>query len=168
MKKKLLLSIALVAVTLFTTNTFAQKYGHIDAQAILFEMPEVKAAQQELERFRGEKEAELKDMYDRYQTSLTQFVQDEPNLSEEISNSRRNELLEKEQIIQQFQQNAEQKLQQKEQELFTAPTEKLRDAIKKVAKDNDYTYIFNAANLLYENGDDISELVKKELVAPAE
>ena len=163
MKKKLLLSIALVATTLFTTSTFAQKYGHIDAQTILMDMPEVVAAQAELERYRSEKEAELKDMYDRYQQSLQQFQTDAPNLTDEIANSRRNELLEKEQIIQQFQQNAEQKLQQKEQELFNGPTEKLRNVIKKVGEDNSYTYIFNAQNLLYQNGDDISELVKAEL-----
>lgn len=163
MKKKLLLSIALIATTLFTTNTFAQKYGHVDAQAILFEMSDFKAAQTELDRYRSEKETELKDMYDRYQKSLQQFQTDLPNLSEDISNSRRNELLEKEQIIQQFQQNAEQKLQQKEQELYTAPTDKLRATIKKVGEDNSYTYIFDASVLLYQNGDDISELVKAEL-----
>ena len=163
MKKKLLLSIALIATTLFTTNTFAQKYGHVDAQAILFEMSDFKAAQTELDRYRSEKETELKDMYDRYQKSLQQFQTDLPNLSEDISNSRRNELLEKEQIVQQFQQNAEQKLQQKEQELYTAPTDKLRATIKKVGEDNSYTYIFDASVLLYQNGDDISELVKAEL-----
>lgn len=162
--KKLILSIALVATTLFSTNTYAQKYGHVDAQALLFEMPEVVAAQAELERYRSEKEAELKDMYERYQQSLQQFQTDMPNLTDEIANSRRNELLEKEQIITQFQQNAEQKLQQKEQELFTGPTEKLKAVIKKVGEDNSYTYIFDASVMLYQNGDDISELVKAELV----
>ncbi len=161
--KKLLLSVVLVATTLFSANTYAQKYGHVDAQAILFEMPEVKAAEAELERFRNEKEAELKDMYSRYEQSFAQYQQDAPNLTPEIAQSREKELLEKQQIIQQFQQNAEQKLQEKEMELFNAPTEKLRGIIKKVGEDNGYTYIFSAQNLLYANGDDITELVKAEL-----
>ena len=167
MKKKLLLSIALVATTLFTSITYAQKYGHVDAQELLFEMPEVVAAQAELERYRSGKESELKDMYERYQRSAQQLQTDLPNLTTEIANSRRNELMEKEQIITQFQQNAEQKLQQKEQELFTAPTDKLKAVIKKVAEDNNYTYIFDASVLLYQNGDDISELIKTELAKKA-
>ena len=161
--KKLLVSIVVVATLAFSGTTQAQKYGHVDAQALLFEMPEVKAAQNELERYRTEKEGELRDMISRYQQSVEQFQTDMPNLTQDIINSRRNELLEKEEIIQQFQQNFEQKYQQKEMQLIEAPRTRLLKAIEKVAAENNYTYIFDASVLLYKNGDDVGTLVKEEL-----
>ncbi|MFP5470858.1 MAG: OmpH family outer membrane protein [Bacteroidia bacterium] len=161
--KKLLLSITLIAATFFGTKALAQKYGHVDAQAILFEMAEMKQAQTEIERYRAEKERELKDMFDRYQQSVTQFQADEKNLTPEIKNSRLRELQEKEQIIQQFQQDAEQKLQQKEVELLTPLREKVLKAIEKVAMANNYTYIFDASALFYAGGEDVGALVRKEL-----
>jgi outer membrane protein len=161
--KKLLLSITLATTTLFAGNLFAQKYGHVDAQSILFEMNEVKQAQTELERYRASKENELKDMYNRYQQSVQQFQLDEKNLSTEIKNSRLKELQEKEQIIQQYQQDAEEKLQQKEVELYTPLREKVLKAIEKVAVDNKYTYIFDKSALFYAGGEDVGPLVRKEL-----
>lgn len=161
--KKLLLSITLIATTFFGTKALAQKYGHVDAQTILFEMAEMKQAQTEIERYRSEKERELKDMFDRYQQSVTQFQADEKNLTPEIKNSRLRELQEKEQIIQQFQQDAEQKLQQKEVELLTPLREKVLKAIEKVAMTNNYTYIFDASALFYAGGEDVGALVRKEL-----
>jgi len=161
--KKLLLSITLIATTFFATKALAQKYGHVDAQAILFEMAEMKQAQTEIERYRAEKEKELKDMFDRYQQSLAQLQADEKNLTPEIRSSRLRELQEKEQIIQQFQQDAEYKLQEKQTELYEPITQRVRKAIEKVAMENGYTYIFDANALHYANGDDISPLVRKEL-----
>jgi outer membrane protein len=161
--KKLLLSIALATTTLFAGNLFAQKYGHVDAQSILFEMNEVKQAQAELERYRSTKENELKDMFNRYQQSVQQFQADEKNLSPEIKNSRLRELQEREQIIQQFQQDAEEKLQQKEMELYTPLREKVLKAIEKVAVANNYTYIFDQSALFYAGGEDVSPLVRKEV-----
>lgn len=161
--KKGILSIALVAMSFIGSVSFAQKFGYVDAQKLMMEMPEVVQAQKELERFSKEKEMELQDMSTRFEQSVAQYQQDAPNLTPEIAQSREKELLEKQQIIQQFQQNAEMKIQQKEQELIATPREKLLKAIDKVAADNNYNYIFDASMLLYKQGDDVSELIKAEL-----
>lgn len=161
--KNLLFTLAFLAASVVGGKAVAQKYGHVDAYAILYEMSEMKQAQTELERYRAEKTKELEDMYSRYQQSVAQLQADEKNLTPEIKNSRLRELQEKEQIIQQFQADAEQKLQQKQTELMEPLQEKVRKAIEKVAIENKYTYIFDASALFYAGGDDVSALVRKEL-----
>ena len=71
-----------------------------------------------------------------------------------------------EQRIQSFQQNAQQALQSKEQELLEPILQKARNAINEVAKEGKYTYIFDKSmgTLLYaEDSENIISKVKKKL-----
>ena len=71
-----------------------------------------------------------------------------------------------EQRIQTFQQNAQQSLQAKEQELLEPILSKARKAIEDIAKEGDFTYIFDKSigSILYaKESEDIMSLVKKKL-----
>jgi len=65
-----------------------------------------------------------------------------------------------------FQGSAQQAMSEKESELTAPIIDKAKVAVKAVAKDNGYSYIFNSTEglLLYaEPNDDIMTLVKKKL-----
>ena len=71
-----------------------------------------------------------------------------------------------EQRIQAFQQNAQNALQQKEQELLEPILSKARAAIEDVAKEGNFTYIFDSSmgSILYaDESENVMALVKKKL-----
>ena len=83
-----------------------------------------------------------------------------------IRKTKEQELTDLRQRIETYQQNAQQKLQEKEKELLQPIIDRAKQAIADVAKENGYTYIFdtNAGTLLYQqDSDDIMALVKKKL-----
>ena len=55
--------------------------------------------------------------------------------------------------------------QEREKALLTPIIDRAKEAIRDVAKENGYTYIFDSAVgvTLYEGGDDVLPLVKKKL-----
>jgi outer membrane protein len=66
--------------------------------------------------------------------------------------------------IQEFGQSAEIDLRDKQMELLEPFQEKLKEALKKVAKANGYNYIFDISTLLYKSpNDDLTDKVKAEL-----
>ena len=68
--------------------------------------------------------------------------------------------------IEEFQQNAQKQLQDREQELLKPVIDRAKKAIEEVAREGGYTYILDAgtAAILYDGGgDDIMPLVKKKL-----
>jgi outer membrane protein len=68
--------------------------------------------------------------------------------------------------IQEFQENAEKKLQDRQQEVLKPIIDRAKKAIEDVAKENGYTYIFDTSvgALLYQqDSEDILPLVKKKL-----
>ena len=71
-----------------------------------------------------------------------------------------------EERIQAFQQNAQQSLQKKEQELLEPILSKARKAIEDVATEGDFTYIFDKSigSILYaKESENVLSLVKKKL-----
>ena len=87
-------------------------------------------------------------------------------MTELIRTTKEQELNDLNQRIQVYQQNAQQKLQEKEKELLQPIIDRAKQAISDVAKENGYSYIFDtsAGTLLYQqDSDDIFSLVKKKL-----
>ena len=68
--------------------------------------------------------------------------------------------------IQQYQGQAQQDIQKKEQELFTPIYKKAKDAIQKIGKAQGFQYILDSregSSLLLSDGKDLLADVKKEL-----
>jgi len=158
--KKLFTIVALAVVTI---STSAQKLGHINSQELMVQMTEYKAAETELERYQGELMRELEMFASLIKQDEAKYLEDEPNLTEEIKASRYKELMEKGQNFQTKQGEAEQKLQEKEAMLMQTVMKRIQEVVQKVAKENGYTYIFDASTLHFAGGEDVTPLLKKEL-----
>ena len=163
MKKILLLSLTfLISISSFSQN----KFGYIDSQELLLLMPERKTAEEEVQTFAKSLESQLQAMTAEYQQSVQEYQANEATYTDLVKQDKVTEITGLEQRIQSFQQNAQQALQSKEQELLEPILQKARRAIEDVASEGDYTYIFDKSvgSILYvKESENILEKVKKKL-----
>ena len=172
--KKIFSLILIVSVALFATNTAtAQKFGHIDSQTIINNLPDTKAAQTTFENEGKKFDEQLQTMSLEYQNKV-QAYQENMQLADAapekwsaaIRQDKEAEIMQLQERIQRFQENAQQSLQQKRQELYAPILEKVDNAVKKVAVAGNYIYVFDKNNVLFINtalSTDLTDAVKKEL-----
>ena len=157
----------LAILSFLTFNSIAQnKFGYIDSQELLQLMPERKTAETEVQNFAKSLEAQLGSMTAEYQESLQEYQANEATYTDLVKQDKIAEITGLEQRIQAFQQNAQQSLQTKEQELLEPILAKARKAIEDVANEGDYTYIFDrsSGNILFaKESENVISLVKKKL-----
>ena len=163
MKKIILLAI----LGVLTLNLTAQnKFGYIDSQELLQLMPERKTAETEVQNFAKSLEAQLGSMTAEYQESVQEYQANESTYTDLVKQDKVAEITGLEQRIQTFQQNAQQSLQEKEQELLEPILSKARKAIEDVATEGEFTYIFDKSQgsiLFAKESENILPLVKKKL-----
>ncbi len=161
--------IAAFTFIIFTVNANGQekKFGHIDLQALIQALPEIKSAEAEMNTFQKELEDVLAEMQQNYQTSLQNLEQLAPDASEVKRNAAISELQNLQQRIQGYQQNAQQQIQQKYQELLNPLYEKATGAVEEVAAELKLIYVFDTGTnvLLYKSNEsvDLLPLVKEKL-----
>lgn len=169
MNKKLQLFALVVCALAISANLSAQskaKYAHLNSSDLMQVMPGRDSAQKALQDLQTKLEDEFKTMYAEYQNKLEQFQKDQATMSQAMQQTKMKELGDMEKRIKDFQEQAQTELQENQEELLKPLVDKAKAAIAKVAKDNGYTYVFDSAVgalLYYDGGDDIIELVKKEL-----
>ena len=101
-----------------------------------------------------------------YQQSVQEYQANEATYTDLVKQDKVTEITGLEQRIQSFQQNAQQALQSKEQELLEPILQKARQAIEDVASEGGYTYIFDKSvgSILYvKESENILDKVKKKL-----
>ena len=162
--KKNIFIILLSFITLFLNAQ--NKFGYIDSQELLILMPERDAAEKEVQEFAKTLEGQLSSMTAEYQQRVEDYQKNESTYTDLVKQDKIAEITGLEQRIQTFQQNAQQSLQIKEQELLEPILTKARNAIEEVAQEGNYTYIFdkNISGILYaKESENIMDKVKKKL-----
>lgn len=170
MKKVVLLLIAIISLGVTAS---AQKFGHVSTDDIIQAMPETKAAQTTLETEGKKLEDQLQSMGMEYQSKM-QAYQENVQLADAapekwsaaLRADKEQEIMQLQERIQRFQENAQASIQQKRSELFQPIMDKLDAAIKKVATAGGYVYVMDKANVLFINESisvDLTNEVKKEL-----
>jgi len=157
----------LALLSMLTLSTIAQnKFGYIDSQELLVLMPERKKAETDVQKLAKSLEAQLGSMTAEYQQSVQEYQANEATYTDLVKQDKVAEITGLEQRIQTFQQNAQQSLQKKEQELLEPILAKARKAIEDVATEGNYTYIFDKSigSILYaKDSENVIDLVKKKL-----
>ena len=159
--KKLILALAL-ALTMIAS---AQKFGHVDTQALFAQMPEMATIKLQMDTIQSQYENQLAMMQEELQKKAQDYYAQEKTLADGVKQIRQQELQEMQQRIQLFYQTAEQDIQKRQQELVAPVHEKMSKAIQAVGAKEGYTYIFDAAAMVYIAPDaiDVMPAVKKEL-----
>jgi outer membrane protein len=174
---KVLTRLSIVAIFLITAlgTTSAQKFkfGHTNSQTIIESMPETKIAKDELTALTDKHRKRFEEMQLEYQKKYTEIVENSQladgsleKWDELTMEDKQRELMGLQERLQSFEQSATDKINQRQVELFTPISEKLQKAIKDVAIEGGYTYIFDETTLLYfstEQSIDVTAEIKKKL-----
>lgn len=164
--KRTLIAIAIVLFA-FGGNAMAQKnikLGHINSQDLMQIMPGRDTVQTILQKEVADLEATLKTMYAEYETRSNDYVQNQAGWTDLIRQTKQREIQDMQARIQEFQQNAQTKMQEREAELTKPIIDRAKKAIEDVAREGNYTYIFDGATLLYsQDSEDVMPQVKKKL-----
>ncbi|GHS91194.1 membrane protein [Bacteroidia bacterium] len=158
--------IVVVALLALPFGIFAQdKIAYVNTQEVMIAMPETKAMQAELEKMQKQIETEVKTLEDEFSKKYQAFAQQQDTLVESIKIRRATELNEIRQRAESYQQDSQQQLYAKQQELLTPIQKKLLDTIKLVGEENGYIYILEKSAFLFTapNSIDATPLVKKKL-----
>ena len=99
-----------------------------------------------------------------YQQKKDKFDREVGTMSSAVRQVREQELQDLATRIQKFQSDVQSDLEEKQYELAKPFQDAIQNAINKVAKAQGFAYIFDTKLLLYyDEGEDITPLVKKEL-----
>jgi outer membrane protein len=166
--KKTLIAIA-VCLLAFGGSAMAQKnlkLGHINSTELMQIMPGRDSAQAVLQAEVTELEETLKSMQAEAEKRYNEYVAGQAGWTELIRQTKQREIQDMAARIQEFQENAQKQLQDREAELLKPLIDRAKKAIEDVAREGGYTYILDAGSttVLYsQDSDDIMPQVKKKL-----
>ena len=166
---KIKLNIILSAILISIAHLgFAQKFAYINSAEILTTMPEIKAADAEVESYqsilRKQGQQMVQDLKAKYDALDERDKRGE--LSPKMKNDEVESLKIEEQKLGEAQQNMSKQLQDKRHDLYQPILDKVNKAIDEIAKEAGYQFVFDTSTgiLLYADPtQDISEKVKSKL-----
>ncbi|HDZ40475.1 MAG TPA: OmpH family outer membrane protein [Bacteroidetes bacterium] len=168
--KRLIVLLALAMIFSVSQNVTAQdfKFGHIDSDQLFSIMPERDTIIAQMQELRTELQNTLEIMQVEYNNKFNDYTNEADKLSDLVRQTKEEELVGLQQRITNFQQNADQQLQDKQMQLMQPVIQKFEKAIKDVAKENGFTYIFDISrgSIIYfdeTKSEDIMEKVKVKL-----
>lgn len=140
--------------------TFAQKFGHVDVQAIMESMPEFIKARGELEAQAKQFENDLKAMQDEVQRKYDEYEKTKSTMNATKQQETEANLQQLMQKAQQAYQDNQQALQKAQQEKLQPIQAKVFKAIENVGKNGGYVYIMQIGSTPY-----ISDTLSKDVTA---
>jgi outer membrane protein len=166
--KKLFVKMLAIFILVNVSAVSAQKLGHVDLDSLISLMPEFKAAKEKSEGKLKSLEGFLMNLKNEYDQKAQIYQTNYATMSEMEKKDMEEQLSGMQQRIQSRQVEAQTEYQTYSNNMMKPIYDKAKKAIEKVAKANGYKYIFDTAvgNILYsEPGDDVLQLVKKEMDA---
>ena len=166
--KKLVLFLA--CGLLISNIVFAQtnlKIVYINSAALLQAMPEREKADTVLSKYARSFQDQIDIMMKEYQTKGQQFQANEKTMTEAMKEVKMKEIQDLQNRIESTQQSAQEKIQSKKQDVYSPIIEKVNKAIKAVAEEKKYDYIFDLASggtiVFGKEEYDITPIVKAKL-----
>lgn len=160
--------ISLIAMFCIPNDALSQKFGYLNSQLLLSELPEVKQADANLQALQTQLEKKGQLMVQELEGKYKDLQRREKTgeISPKDLDTEARKLKEEEGELAKFEQDVQKQLLAKRQELLQPVIDKLNNAIKQVATDGQFTYIFDASAgmLLYaQESLDVTAQVKAKL-----
>ncbi len=164
---KLFAVVLLVALSAATSSAQDLKFGHLNVQKLITELPEKQSADTELQAEAKKLQSQLQVMSQELDDKYSNYMAQRDSMSQLIRSTREKEIQDYDQRIQNFNKLAQHSLSQKEQELLQPIIEKVEKAIQAVGEEQGFIYIFDVSSqvILYNSDQsvDCEELVKTKL-----
>lgn len=157
-------------VMIIGQNTLAQtfKFGHINTDDLFQVMPERDTVISKLQAKQAELQNTAEIMQVEFNNKYNAYVQTAETLTGLVRQTKEEELAALQERISNFNQRADEEMQQAQMQLMQPVLQKAEKAIKDVAKENGFTYIFDLARgpIIYfdpAKSEDILPKVKAKL-----
>ncbi|HVW98058.1 MAG TPA: OmpH family outer membrane protein [Mucilaginibacter sp.] len=166
---KKLLKVALVAVLFLSVGNFAKaqaKIGYINFDNLIGQMPEAKTVKSQLDIYSKQFTDELSSMQTEFQTKAQEYQKGQAAMTDATRTAKQAELQDIQKRIQDYQTSAQQKFDERSNELVKPLSDKARTAVETVAKEKGYTYVINTAStqfIVAPPGDDLMDAVKLKM-----
>jgi len=168
--KKYILTLAAGLLASFSAFAIGEvggaKLGYVNSQELLSVMPEMSKADSDLKTFAKQYQDQLEAMGKEFEKKGNEYQAGEKTMSDAVKTVKQKELQDIEARIHDYQQTAQDKVSKKKEDLYKPILEKADKAIKDVAKEKGYDYVFDASGgaLLYaKDSDNLLPLVKAKL-----
>lgn len=140
------------------------KIGYINTGELLSSLPEAKKADSLLQQFGEVLKKNGEDYQGELESKAKKFNEDSTKMTAVNKEASRKQLQELYSRVVNYNQEAQQQLEAKQQELLNPLQKKTLDIIQQVAKENGYTHVFNReALLVVPTTDDLLPLIKRKL-----
>jgi len=169
MKKFVLfLACGLMIGNVVFAQTPGLKIGYINSGILLQSMPDKVVADSAVAKYAKSFQEQIDIMMKEYQSKGQAYQSGEKTMTDAMKEVKLKEIQDLQNRIETTQQSAQEKIQTKKQDLYTPILEKADKAIKAVAKDKNYDYIFDANSqggtiVFCKEEYDITALVKAKL-----
>jgi len=166
---KIVITNLIIAFAFLTTGSLqAQKFGYINSQELIQSIPEVKEANSNIETFKNQFQKKGQDMIKDLQAKYASLEQkrERGELSPKQLEVEAEKLKAEELQIMKFDQESQQQILKKSEDLLQPLRDRIQNAITAVAAENGYDYIFDFSTgiVLYaDQSTDVSALVKAKL-----
>lgn len=142
--------LTICAALFVAASAFAQtKTGYVNTTELIQLQPAMDTVRTQLESAQKETYETYQAMIEEYQTKATTFQQKQASWTPAIKESKQKELNEIGNRIQEFEQSANQDLQQMQQVLQAPIYQKVNEEIQKLAKAKGLAFVFDIASVLY-------------------
>jgi outer membrane protein len=155
--RKIAFIIVLGLILIAKSTTFAQKFAFVNSEYILENVPEYKTAQDQLDQLSAQWQKEIEIKYADIDKMYKAYQAEQILLTEDMKKRREDEIIAKEKEVKDFQKQKfgfEGDLFKKKQELVKPIQDKVYNAIKKIATEGGYAFIFDKSSdliMLYAN-----------------
>ncbi|MFW6267768.1 MAG: OmpH family outer membrane protein [Marinilabiliaceae bacterium] len=163
------LFVAVVALFVVTTGSTAQelKFGHLNVQKVISELPEKQSADKELRSEAEQLQQQLQVMREELDQKYSNYMEQRDTMSKLVRSTREKEIQDYDQRIQNFNQMAQESLSEKEEELLQPIIDKVERAIQAVGDEEGFIYIFDVSSqmILYNSDQSVNceDMVKAKL-----
>lgn len=148
-------------------SMFAQKFGHLNSQQVMNDMPEFVKARGEIEATAKQYENDLKAMQDELQRKAQEYEKTKSTMNATKQKETEEELMKLNEKIRTAYNDNSQALQKAQQEKMQPITAKLVNAIQVVGKAGNYVYIMDITSgipyISQTLSEDVTSKVKAEL-----
>jgi len=166
---KKLFKVALVAVCMISMGNFAKaqtKIGYINTNDLIQVMPELKTVNTQIDAYKKTFLDVLQGMGKELQDKSADYQAKQATMTDAVKSAKQSDLADLQKRAQDYQNDAQQKVEAKGQELMKPILDKVHNAIAEVAKEKGFTYVLDSSQtalLVSPPADDLLAPVKAKL-----
>lgn len=141
----------------FISLAFGQRFAYVNTEYVLKQIPEYQQAQKKLDKIAEDWRDEIDKRKKKIEKLYNDYQAEQVLMTDEMKRKREKEITQKEQALEDFRQSKfgyKGELHQKRKELIEPIQNKVYNNVQKIAKNNNYDFIFdkdNGMNMLYTN-----------------